>query len=47
VLGRLDGEQGAAFARDWVALADEHNAATDGTCEIPAPYLQLLATAVG
>ena len=47
VLGRLDGDQSAAFARDWIALADEHNAATDGTCEIPAPYLQVLATAAG
>jgi SAM-dependent methyltransferase len=42
-LGRLDAEQGAAFMRDWIHLADEHNIATDGTCEIPAPYLQVVA----
>lgn len=27
----------------WVALADECNAARDGTCEIPADYLEVVA----
>jgi SAM-dependent methyltransferase len=41
---RLTGDQAAAFTRDWKALADQHNTATDGTCEIPSPYLQVIAT---
>jgi ubiquinone/menaquinone biosynthesis C-methylase UbiE len=43
VLARLDPKEGPAFARDWIALADKHNTATDGTCEIPSPYLQVVA----
>jgi len=43
VLARVDSDQGAAFTRDWLAVADQHNAATDGTCEIPAAYLEVVA----
>jgi hypothetical protein len=43
VLAAVDGDRAAAFEREWMALADEHNVATDGTCEIPSPYLQLVA----
>ena len=42
-LERLEGDRRDAFARDWVALADEHNVATDGTCEIRSGYLQVVA----
>jgi len=41
---RLDGDQTTAFTSDWIALADHHNTATDGTCEIPSPYLQVVAS---
>ena len=47
VLARLDDEQRAAFARDWLALEERHNVAPDGTCEIPAAYLQVLAVKRG
>jgi len=43
-VSRLTGDQAAAFTRDWTALADQHNTAVDGTCEIPSPYLQVVAT---
>ncbi|MFZ0118522.1 MAG: class I SAM-dependent methyltransferase [Pseudonocardiaceae bacterium] len=43
VLTRLEPGQASAYIKDWVALADEHNVATDGTCEIPSPYLQVVA----
>jgi ubiquinone/menaquinone biosynthesis C-methylase UbiE len=43
VLERLEGGQRDAFAREWVALADEHNVVTDGSCEIPSRYLQVVA----
>jgi hypothetical protein len=42
-LARLDDEGAAALARDFVALADAHNVATDGTCDIPSTYLQVVA----
>jgi ubiquinone/menaquinone biosynthesis C-methylase UbiE len=42
-MARLEPGQATAYAQDWVALADEHNIATDGTCEIPSPYLQVVA----
>lgn len=41
---RLPADQAAAFARDWSALADQHNTAIDGTCDIPSSYLQVVAT---
>jgi SAM-dependent methyltransferase len=47
VLAHLESEPGperaAAFTREWITLADDHNIATDGTCEIPSPYLQVVA----
>lgn len=43
VIARVDSGQAAAFTRDWLAVADQHNAATDGTCEIPAAYLEVAA----
>lgn len=43
VMARLEPGQATAYTQDWVALADEHNVATDGTCEIPSPYLQVVA----
>lgn len=46
VLARLDAEGAAAFTRDWISVADRHNIATDGTCEIPSPYLQVVATKI-
>jgi ubiquinone/menaquinone biosynthesis C-methylase UbiE len=42
-LGRLDDDQAAAFTADWIRLADRHNIATDGSCEIPSRYLQVVA----
>ena len=32
LLAALGPEQAAAFREDWIALADRHNVATDGTC---------------
>jgi SAM-dependent methyltransferase len=46
VLARVGDEQARSFAADWIRLAEEHNTATDGSCEIPAPYLQVVATKV-
>ena len=43
ILATVDQDQAAAFEREWMSLADQHNIATDGTCEIPSPYLQLVA----
>lgn len=43
VIAGVDPGQVAAFTRDWLAVADQHNAATDGTCEIPASYLEVVA----
>ena len=43
IVSRLEPDPAMAYARDWVVLADEHNVATDGTCEIPSPYLQVVA----
>ena len=43
VLARLDDDRARAFTRDWLALADAHNVATDGTCDIPSTYLQVVA----
>lgn len=46
LLSQLDDERAADCARDWIALADRHNIATDGTCEIPSPYLEVVATKI-
>jgi SAM-dependent methyltransferase len=43
VLAAVDHQRAAAFEQDWMTLSEEHNIATDGTCVIPAPYLQLVA----
>jgi ubiquinone/menaquinone biosynthesis C-methylase UbiE len=43
VLERLEDNQRDAFAREWVALAEEHNVAGDGTVQIPSSYLQVVA----
>jgi SAM-dependent methyltransferase len=43
VLARVDPDQAAVFTGEWIAVADRHNVATDGTCEIPSPYLQVVA----
>ena len=43
LLERLEDGQRDAFARDWLAMSDEHNVATDGTCEIASDYLQVVA----
>jgi ubiquinone/menaquinone biosynthesis C-methylase UbiE len=45
-MSRLDPDEAAAFTRDWIALADRHNIATDGTCEIPSGYLQVVAVKI-
>jgi SAM-dependent methyltransferase len=42
-LAALGPERAAAFREDWIALADQCNVATDGTCEIPSSYLQVVA----
>ncbi len=39
----LDDEGGAKLAADLVALADEHNTATDGTLRIPSTYVEVVA----
>jgi SAM-dependent methyltransferase len=46
VIGRADPDQVAAFTRDWLAVSDQYNAATDGTCEIPSAYLEVVAVKV-
>jgi SAM-dependent methyltransferase len=43
VMARLEPGQATAYTNDWVSLADEHNVASDGSCEIPSPYLQVVA----
>ncbi len=43
VVARLDPGRLAAFSLDWLAIADQHNAAADGTCEIPSAYLEVVA----
>jgi SAM-dependent methyltransferase len=43
VLSTVDREGAAAFEQEWMTLSDAHNVATDGTCVIPSPYLQLVA----
>ncbi len=42
-LSRLDDEQAAAFRHDWITSVEQHNIATDGTVEVPSPYLQVVA----
>jgi SAM-dependent methyltransferase len=44
VVSAADAER---FGGDWVALADDHNVATDGTCVVPSPYLQVIGRAPG
>jgi len=44
VLAAVGPEQATAFRNEWIALAERHNIATDGTCEIPSSYLQVIAT---
>lgn len=43
VLDAADEDQRAAFTREWLELSERHNLATDGTCLIPSPYLQVVA----
>ena len=40
---KLDDQARAAYAAEWIALADAHNTTADGTCAIPSPYLQVVA----
>lgn len=40
---KLDDQTRAAYAAEWIALADAHNTTADGTCVIPSPYLQVVA----
>ncbi len=40
----LDDDGRAALASDLVALADNHNIATDGTLRLPSAYLEVIAT---
>lgn len=47
VLAAVGPDEQAAFTSDWISLADRHNVATDGTCEIPSPYLQVVAVKRG
>lgn len=44
VMASVGPERGAAFQADWIALCDRHNIASDGTCEFPSRYLQVIAT---
>ena len=39
----LDGSQRQAFADEWIALAEEFNTATDGTCAMAGDYLEVVA----
>lgn len=39
----LDKPQRERFRAAWIALAEEHNIADDGTCEIPSEYLEVVA----
>lgn len=43
LVARLDAEQEEEFKREWITLAEESNIATDGTCEIPSPYVEVVA----
>lgn len=40
----LDDEGRDGLARDLVALADQHNVATDGSLRLPSAYLEVVAT---
>ena len=42
-IARVNPSQAAAFTSEWLDLAAEHNTATDGTCEIPSAYLQVVS----
>jgi SAM-dependent methyltransferase len=42
-LARLDDDRAATLTREFLDLADQHNVATDGTCDIPSTYLQVVA----
>lgn len=41
--GTLDAGRRQAFADEWIALADEFNTATDGTCVMTGDYLEVVA----
>jgi hypothetical protein len=43
LLSRLDDDRAATLTREFLDLADQHNVATDGTCDIPSTYLQVVA----
>ncbi len=43
LLSRLDAAQRAAFTQDWMSITEEFNTATDGTCDVPSTYLQVVA----
>jgi SAM-dependent methyltransferase len=43
VWAALDDSGRTAYEREWIELADRFNAATDGTCEIPGAYLEVVA----
>ena len=42
--GSLEGEAAAAFEAELLALAAQHNTATDGTLRIPSDYLEVVVT---
>lgn len=42
-LARLSPADAETFAGEWIALADVHNSADDGTCVLRSPYLQVVA----
>ena len=42
-LARLDDDRAAVLTREFLDLTDAHNVATDGTCDIPSTYLQVVA----
>lgn len=44
LLASVGPDEAEAYRRDWLQLADEHNLATDGTCEVPSAYLEVVAT---
>ncbi len=41
----LEEPQRGRFRDEWIALAEKFNVARDGTCEIPADYLEVVAVA--
>ena len=43
VLAQLQPAQAQAFTDEWIELAEHYNIATDGTCDIPSAYLQVVA----